>query len=908
MLMAEKATIQAAGTSEGVRKSWENRGTHVAEGQLRWTSKHGSALSQPVEEADRKAQEIDSHYRQMRAKDKEGVFKEFQQGERLDMAGARSESKSDLINHILNTKYSRHHLDHWMSGKWKSGSTKASENDMNKDLLISARHEQTLNRIQANEVVMARLSGISLNDLNKSLQAAAANHASLKAGDNPNGLLVSPWVCDVIAPDHESGETWTFICQATDGKLYSAQFKLTGTQVEIVGEPKPVKATTDYEFVNAMEVAAQEVVMATWSDAAREAAAASKKAHLASAEAAGSTDFSLHRAATEAHREASEAHDKVVEGIRKADSFSKAIPHLEQARIHTKQANHHSNLAEEYDQDEYTKSVETDESTPNLVSARDSIVSCRDYGFSLTQSVKAKKIWKPGEEVQFQWMPAGIHPITASYGRGQTNVPIEMWVNCNEAGAKRIQKSFEQIMATNARRPPFICIEHQAKERAGQPLGFKWGKIAHEGGEDEGIVCTCDPSALGANNVNGRIHTSFSPTFDTDADYSMLRCTGCDKDRERCKCTSRHVYTFAVGARGSQENPAEVTRLDSQSVGSLTNWNAFKEILPVAAREPDVVQAAGSSEGAKKGWEHRHGGILPATKGAHSILAISADGRPSSTQVYGQRAQGGDSREVTAKRALSMVNDENESQDRADEYIKKEGKEPSYNGRLAHVFIHSQEHKVTHHYDLSNPQHVEDLKTMAEGKSEATKPDSKSKESDKTNAVEPNQSKLLILATDHKEVVEQAKVCEEAWVKATGEAKIEDDFISAMNANVELIAKCESALVKAREAGERDQVYALKDLIVVSNEQILQHADAVKETVFTRGMLADARVRAVALRALPKEERIEKPEPTDVESVYARMTARVAADDKLLEGKVPLPKTDEEVVAGIASRNLAINN
>jgi hypothetical protein len=68
------------------------------------------------------------------------------------------------------------------------------------------------------------------------------------------------------------------------------------------------------------------------------------------------------------------------------------------------------------------------------------------------------------------------------------------------------------------------------------------------------------------------------------------------------------VFRFKTGARGSAANPARVTRLDAQSVGSLTNWPAFKDILPVAASEPQgVVNASGTSEGAKKGWEHRTG-------------------------------------------------------------------------------------------------------------------------------------------------------------------------------------------------------------------------------------------------------------------------------------------------------------
>jgi hypothetical protein len=190
----------------------------------------------------------------------------------------------------------------------------------------------------------------------------------------------------------------------------------------------------------------------------------------------------------------------------------------------------------------------------------------------------AKKVWKPGSPVDFMWMPSGISTITASYGRGENNRPLRLTVNCDESTVHRIKQSFEQIKAENPRRPPFICIEHQAKERAGAPVGFAWGAIDFEGKQEFGVICTCDPSGLGAKNVNEKVHTSFSPTFDTDADYAKL----VEKDG---------VWEFPAGVRGSESNPAEVTRLDTQSVGSLTNWNAFKEILPIAAREPEMVMA-----------------------------------------------------------------------------------------------------------------------------------------------------------------------------------------------------------------------------------------------------------------------------------------------------------------------------
>ena len=198
----------------------------------------------------------------------------------------------------------------------------------------------------------------------------------------------------------------------------------------------------------------------------------------------------------------------------------------------------------------------------------ENVIRCRDIGIPI---LTAKKTWKCGEPVDFQWMPGGIHTITASYGRGDNTKPIVLTVRCDEKTAERIQKRFAAIKADNPRRPPFGCVEHRAQERAFEPIEFKWSTDP-----EPGVYCTAEPSDLGARNVNGRIHTSFSPSFDTDAEYDKLE----DLDGDG-------VWTFPDGVRGSESNPADVTTVDIQSVGSLTNWNAFKEILPIAARQAE---------------------------------------------------------------------------------------------------------------------------------------------------------------------------------------------------------------------------------------------------------------------------------------------------------------------------------
>lgn len=226
-------------------------------------------------------------------------------------------------------------------------------------------------------------------------------------------------------------------------------------------------------------------------------------------------------------------------------------------------------------------------------------IHCKSSGTPL----KAKKVWAVDEPIDFMWMPGGVHTIHASYGRAAADQrPIELTVMCDKGGAESVQASFEAIRAASPRRPPFICVEHRAEERAGEPQSFEWRDVP-----EPAIYCRCLPSGLGANNVNAKIHTSFSPTFDTDAEYHKMQCTDCEKQPVACKCSGGGWY-FPPGVKGSASNPAKVTAPDVQSVGSLTNWNAFREMLPIAARENGggKVEAAGTSEGVKKAWETRH--------------------------------------------------------------------------------------------------------------------------------------------------------------------------------------------------------------------------------------------------------------------------------------------------------------
>lgn len=329
-----------------------------------------------------------------------------------------------------------------------------------------------------------------------------------------------------------------------------------------------------------------EGVKKSWESRARSAYEAGSTAYKHSFRALTPSD---HNVAANAHKLAAEAHDHAAE-----IAEDPTDTHLKKAAEHRQEMKHHLKMAKP------TQASSTEEEK-NIVSAR-SVVSCRAGGNPLS----SKKVWAVDQEVDFMWMPGGVHTIHASYGRADSDQrPIELTVACTKDGAQAVQSAFEAIRAASPRRPPFICIEHTAKERAGEPVGFEWRDVP-----EPAIYCRCQPSALGCNNVNGKIHTSFSPTFDTDAQYHLMHCTDCEERPATCKCTGQDAaWYFPPGVRGSPSNPAQVTAPDVQSVGSLTNWNAFKEMRPVAARGTGEVEkkveAAGTSEGARKGWEDR---------------------------------------------------------------------------------------------------------------------------------------------------------------------------------------------------------------------------------------------------------------------------------------------------------------
>lgn len=183
-----------------------------------------------------------------------------------------------------------------------------------------------------------------------------------------------------------------------------------------------------------------------------------------------------------------------------------------------------------------------------------------------------EKPWKQGEPVEFMYMPAGRHEITAGF-RGKA---ISMVVSIDPVSTtKTLSDCFETLTSEAPKQKPFGCIEHKEEDASVWAKGF----VAKE----DGVYLIAEPSALGEHNVNGRIHRSWSPSFTTDADYAKA------KEREG-------VFYFPDGVRGSAKNPAEITGV-AFCVGTLTNKPAFRNINPVMAKMEHEANSAGLAVG-----------------------------------------------------------------------------------------------------------------------------------------------------------------------------------------------------------------------------------------------------------------------------------------------------------------------
>lgn len=319
--------------------------------------------------------------------------------------------------------------------------------------------------------------------------------------------------------------------------------------------------------------------------------------------------------------------------------------------------------------------------------SNENAIKCRAaHGVKL----EASEPWESGQPVQFIYAPEGMHTITAGFRKAET---ITISVMVDEPTVQALQESFDHLTATMPKQEPYADEDHESKKAtlrfpAGQ-THFSWGVIKGAPGI---IVSGCYPTSYGAEAVNGKVYRAWSPEFSTDAEM------------DKAKCSKDGHWTFPDGVRGSESNPARLVEVNFV-VGALTNRPAFRAMPPVKAKQAEVggketVKAVESeqerSEAAKKGWEHRHGGVMEPSEKLHDVLLVDDKGSPTSTQIWEGGTHG------AAKWVLER-------------HERGSGGEDKWYRPVVHAFVHSTEHGTTHHYDMSDPSHVEALKKMAYG-------------------------------------------------------------------------------------------------------------------------------------------------------------------------------------------------
>ena len=261
----------------------------------------------------------------------------------------------------------------------------------------------------------------------------------------------------------------------------------------------------------------------------------------------GGQKLNHHFTAGNAHLQARAAHRKLAEDASNDGMHAQSGYHQHLGEYHNMKWQQHMS-----DVDRLTKASDATSTD---------IIHCRSHS-AMGPVLATDKPWSPGEPVEFMWMPAGVHTICAGFRKGS----IELTVNCDQSTADAVQSSLDAWREERPKQEPFGCIEHKEQEasfRVGATCGFKWNQ--------DGVYLAAEPTTLGAQNVNGKVHRSWSPSFTTDADYS--------------KATERNgVLLFPEGVRGSRSNPAQITGVDF-CVGTLTNKPAFHAMSPVKAKE-----------------------------------------------------------------------------------------------------------------------------------------------------------------------------------------------------------------------------------------------------------------------------------------------------------------------------------
>jgi hypothetical protein len=191
----------------------------------------------------------------------------------------------------------------------------------------------------------------------------------------------------------------------------------------------------------------------------------------------------------------------------------------------------------------------------------------------------------------FTYMPGGVSEIIADYD----SEPLQIAVLVNANTVAKINGYMAKIKARWPNLQFYGDDEKHSEDKATlrEPMEFFWDDQPQPGR----VRLKGRWTSLGRQEIEDEIYITHSPSFDTDADHdSLVRCAD-------------GVLRFPAGARGSRENPAEITRV-GLSLLTLTNDPAFRHMPLIAA-----VNRGGEPQ-------HKPGGQPAATQGATTTMKL----------------------------------------------------------------------------------------------------------------------------------------------------------------------------------------------------------------------------------------------------------------------------------------------
>jgi hypothetical protein len=180
------------------------------------------------------------------------------------------------------------------------------------------------------------------------------------------------------------------------------------------------------------------------------------------------------------------------------------------------------------------------------------------------------------ESSTVMFMPGGDHRITPGADKGSAELTVRIDKNTPAV----LNASLRAINEHLAPQRVYFDKDHQAVEATAWPQEFFWSETPQPG-----VYAKVEFTALGKELIDGKMMRAFSPGFTTDGALPKQIRAG------------QHVVVSGT-KRGGEENPARVTGLTAPDCGTLTNYPAFKKILPLWAKDRSAACAAENAAGA----------------------------------------------------------------------------------------------------------------------------------------------------------------------------------------------------------------------------------------------------------------------------------------------------------------------